>query len=72
MKYLLEKWSLKGGTLTQLEEALLHLDMKHIVLGKLLAYINIIFTCTLVSHFVLVSILNTVHCKSNFKQNIDS
>ena len=34
MKYLLEEWSLKGGTLTQLEEALLHLDMKHVIPGK--------------------------------------
>ena len=34
MKYLLEEWSLKGGTLTQLEEALLYLDMKHVIPGK--------------------------------------
>ena len=34
MKCLLEEWSLKGGTLTQLEEALLHVDMKHIIPGK--------------------------------------
>ena len=34
IKHLLEEWSLKGGTLTQLEEALLHLDMKYIILGK--------------------------------------
>ena len=34
MKYLLEEWSLKGGTLTQLEEALLHLHMKHVISGK--------------------------------------
>ena len=34
MKYLLEEWSLKGGTLTQLEEALFHLNMKHVITGK--------------------------------------
>ena len=34
MKYLLEEWSLKGGTLTQLEETLLHFDMKHVIPGK--------------------------------------
>ena len=34
MKCLLEEWSLKGGTLTQLEEALLHVGMKHIIPGK--------------------------------------
>ena len=34
MKYLLEEWSLKGGTLTQLEDALLHLDMKYVIPGK--------------------------------------
>ena len=34
LKYLLEEWSLKGGTLAQLEEALLHLDMKHVIPGK--------------------------------------
>ena len=34
MKYLLEEWSVKGGTLTQLEKALLHLHMKHVITGK--------------------------------------
>ena len=34
MKYLLEEWSLKGGTLTHLEDALLYLDMKHVIPGK--------------------------------------
>ena len=34
MKYLLEEWSLKGGTLTQLEEALVHLDLKHVIPGN--------------------------------------
>ena len=34
MKYLLEEWFLKGGILTQLEEALLHLDIKYVIPGK--------------------------------------
>ena len=34
MKYMLEEWSLNGGTLMQLEEVLLHLNMKYIIPGK--------------------------------------
>ena len=33
MKYLLEEWSIKGGTLTQLEDALLHIDKKDVISG---------------------------------------
>ena len=35
MKYLLEEWALKGGTLTQLEEALLCLGKKEVIPGML-------------------------------------
>ena len=36
MRYLLEEWSIKrGGTLSQLENALLHLDMKDVIPGML-------------------------------------
>ena len=35
MKYLLEEWSLKGGTLTQLEDALLCLGKKEVISGML-------------------------------------
>ena len=35
MRYMLNEWSLKGGTLTQLEQALLHLDMKHVIPSKI-------------------------------------
>ena len=33
MKYLLEEWSIKGGTLTQLEDALFHIDKKDVISG---------------------------------------
>ena len=45
MKYLLEEWALKGGTLTQLEEALLHLGKKEVIPGML--YMNVNFNCDL-------------------------
>ena len=35
MKYLLEEWSIKGGTLTQLEDALLHIGKKDVISGML-------------------------------------
>ena len=35
MKYLLEEWALKGGTLTQLEEALLNLGKIEVIPGML-------------------------------------
>ena len=35
MKYLLEEWALKGGTLTQLEDALLCLGKKEVIPGML-------------------------------------
>ena len=35
MKYLLEEWALKGGTLTQFEDALLHLGKKEVIPGML-------------------------------------
>ena len=35
MKYLLEEWSIKGGTLSQLKDALFHLDMKDVIPGML-------------------------------------
>ena len=35
VRYMLKKWSLKRGSLTQLEQALLHLDMKHVISGKI-------------------------------------
>ena len=31
MKCLLEEWSIKGGTMTQLEDALFHIDKKDII-----------------------------------------
>ena len=45
MKYLLEEWSLKGGTLTQLEEALLCLGKKEVIPGML--YMTVNFNCDL-------------------------
>ena len=38
MKQLLEEWSIKGGTLTQLEDALFHIDKKDIISGMLYYY----------------------------------
>ena len=35
MKLLLEEWALTGGTLTQLEEALLYIDKKELIPGML-------------------------------------
>ena len=35
MKQLLEEWSIKGGTLTQLEDALLHIGKKNVISGML-------------------------------------
>ena len=35
MRHMLKEWSLKGGTLTQLEQALLHLDIKHVIPSKI-------------------------------------
>ena len=35
MKQLLEEWSIKGGTLTQLEDALLHIGEKDLISGML-------------------------------------
>ena len=43
MKYLLEEWALKGGTLTQLEEALLHLGKKKVIPGMLYMTVNFNF-----------------------------
>ena len=47
MKYLLEEWALKGGTLilTQLEDALLHLGKKELIPGML--YITVNLNCDL-------------------------
>ena len=45
MKYLLEEWALKGGTLAQLEDSLLHLDKKEVISGML--YITVKFNCDL-------------------------
>ena len=45
MKYLLEEWSLKGGTLTQLEEALLYIGKKEVIAGML--YMTVNFNCDL-------------------------
>ena len=45
MKYLLEEWSLKGGTLTQLKDALLNLGKKEVIPGML--YITVNFNCDL-------------------------
>ena len=45
MKCLLEEWALKGGTLTQLEEALLHLGKKEVIPGML--YMTVNFNCDL-------------------------
>ena len=35
MSHLLEEWSIKGGTLTQLENALLHIGEKDVISGML-------------------------------------
>ena len=35
LRYMLKEWSLKGGSLTQLKQALLHLDMKHVIPSKI-------------------------------------
>ena len=45
MKYLLEEWALKGGTLTQLEKALLYLGKKEVIPGML--YMTVNFNCDL-------------------------
>ena len=45
MKYLLEEWALKGGTLTQLEDSLLYLGKKEVIPGML--YITVNFKCDL-------------------------
>ena len=45
MKYLLEEWALKGGTLTQLEEALIHIGKKEVISGML--YMTVNFDCGL-------------------------
>ena len=45
MKYLLEEWALKGGTLTQLEDAILHLGKKEVIPGML--YMTVNFNCDL-------------------------
>ena len=45
MKYLLEEWSLKGGTLTQLEDSLLYLGKKEVIPGML--YMTVNFSCDL-------------------------
>ena len=45
--YLLEEWSLKGGTLTQLEEALLYLGKKEVISGML--YMTVKFNWQFIS-----------------------
>ena len=45
MKYLLDEWALKGGTLTQLEDSLLHLGKKEVIPGML--YMTVNFNCDL-------------------------
>ena len=35
MRLLLEEWSIKGGALTQLEDALLHIGKKDLISGML-------------------------------------
>ena len=42
MKYLLEEWSIKGGTLTQLEDALLHIGKKDVISGMLYYIVSIV------------------------------
>ena len=42
MKYLLEEWALKGGILTQLEEALLYLGKREVIHGMLYLTVNFI------------------------------
>ena len=45
MMCLLEEWALKGGTLTQLEEALFYLGKKEVIPGML--YMTVNFSCDL-------------------------
>ena len=55
MKYLLEEWALKGGTLTQLEEALLCLGKKEVISGML--YITFNFNCDLSVDQCIISLV---------------
>ena len=50
MKYLLEEWSIKGGTLSQLEDALFHLDMKDVIPGMLYYNASLLLT---IEHIIL-------------------
>ena len=42
MKYLLEEWSIKGGTLTQLQDALFHIGKKDVISGMLYCSVNFV------------------------------
>ena len=55
MKYLLEEWALKGGTLKQLEEALLHLGKKEVITGML--YMTVNFNCDLLLEQGIISLV---------------
>ena len=50
MKYLLEEWSIKGGVLSQLEDALFHLDMKDVIPGMLYYNASLVLT---IEHIIL-------------------
>ena len=56
MKYLLEEWSIKGGTLTQLEDALLHIDKKYVISGMLYYNVNIVI-CQCVKHDIIIIVI---------------
>ena len=55
MKYLLEEWALKGGTLTQLEEALLYLGKKEVITGML--YMTVNLNCDLLLEQGIISLV---------------
>ena len=53
MKYLLEEWSIKGGTLTQLEDALFHIGKKDVISGMFSSVndIKYYYYCDLIVRF---------------------
>ena len=59
MKYLLEEWSINGGTLTQLEDALLHIGKKDIISGMFCYSVNFLICqcvkCNIINIVILLS-----------------
>ena len=67
MKYLLEEWSKKGGTLTQLQEALLHIGKKDVISGMLYYGVNfVIYRC--VEHHIITIVILFVRFSSSTRQ----